>query len=58
MLAAILSMPKLFLGKISSDLKMAGGDASDSEGIDILGIDEYIRDHINGETAGSSTGLG
>ena len=37
---------------------MADGGASDSEGSDISGIDEYIPDHFDGETAGSSTGLG
>ena len=29
---------------------MADGDASDSEGIDISGTDEYISDHFDGET--------
>ena len=29
---------------------MADGGASDSEGSDISGIDEYISDHFDGET--------
>ena len=31
---------------------MADGGASDSEGSDISGIDEYIPDHFDGETDG------
>ena len=31
---------------------MADGGASDSEGSDISGIDEYIYDHFDGETDG------
>ena len=42
----------LFLGQISSDLQMADGGASDSEGSDISGIDEYIPDHFDGEADG------
>ena len=43
---------ELFLGQISSDLQMVDGGASDSEGSDISGIDEYIPDHFDGETDG------
>ena len=42
----------LILGQISSDLQMAGGGASDSEGSDISDIDEYISDQFDGETDG------
>ena len=37
---------------------MADGGASDSDGSNILGIDEYIPDHFDGGTDGSSTCLG
>ena len=43
---------KVFLGQISNDLQMADAGASDCEGIDISGIDEYIPDHFDGETDG------
>ena len=42
----------LILGQISSDLQMADGGASDSEGSDISDIDEYISDQFDGETDG------
>ena len=42
----------LYLVQISSDLQTSDGGASDSEGSDISGIDEYIYDHFDGETDG------